>query len=145
MTADVHDETGDIPPALTPDQWREREFKVIGGATGQKFVLGSPHFLGIAQDGARLIGLTNVANVAALIALANAAFPDEDPRKLTWETVDALRRSEKTLESASHPVLDHEAQLLGDLADVLASYLPPRAATAPFVTSSRSTGSSTER
>lgn len=43
-----------------------------------------------------------------VIALANHALPDDDPQKITWDMVDALR-----------PVA-------GDVANVLSNYLPPR-------------------
>jgi len=72
--------------------------------------------LGLLIEGAQHITIgRNVARLTALIALANAALVDDDPRKLRREHVDALR-------SAADGKID--VALLRDLADAIDSYLP---------------------
>lgn len=51
---------------------------------------------------------------ANMIAKHNAALPDADPRKITWEMIDKI-----------HDFAFDETQM--QIADALASYLPPRA------------------
>jgi hypothetical protein len=83
--------------------------------------------------------------VAALIALLNDALPNSDDRKITRDTIEALRRAARCLREAPHGVSDdwrhmdagwhnlagsqrarHEgaALVLEALADALESYLP---------------------
>jgi hypothetical protein len=84
-----------IPPALTPDQW------------------------------ARIVSYSNADNPAAAaheIAVNNAALPDRDARKITWEMIDAMKANAANSEGEGWP--DHG---LSHFADALASYLPPRA------------------
>lgn len=56
---------------------------------------------------------------AALMALANAALPDDHPGKLTWAHVDALR---ECAEFTGGP----EADKTTEAAAIVASLLPPR-------------------
>jgi hypothetical protein len=67
------------------------------------------------------------------IALANAALPDTDPRKITREMVEAMRYAAYMLMEVSREAADDEefaklhtnADRLFAGADALASYLPP--------------------
>lgn len=58
-----------------------------------------------------------------VIALANAALPDTDPRKITRFRVEALRAAALALDTAGVNVL--HAIVVQAMADVLSSYLPP--------------------
>lgn len=71
-------------------------------------------------------GMTDseIANsFAKEIARANAALPDDDPRKITWEMVDELRFASERNEREGDVDL---AGSLNRIADILARYLPPR-------------------
>ena len=129
MTDDVRD----ILPALSAEEWAKREIRrsdadvtvwariepVVGLQV--EFVYGGSY------------GAKDVANIAAIIALANAAMNDEDPRKFTRATVDALRLlldfcHEKHVGFGGW-YEEHAAALppVDDLADAIESYLPPSA------------------
>ncbi|HEV8496737.1 MAG TPA: hypothetical protein VGQ56_07750 [Gemmatimonadaceae bacterium] len=101
-----------FPPALQAHEWRDgrsslRDTGVVVSLAGE---------LGLLIEGAQHITIgRNVARLTALIALANAALVDDDPRKLRREHVDALR-------SAADGKID--VALLRDLADAIDSYLP---------------------
>jgi hypothetical protein len=99
--------TDRIEPALTPDVWR--------------------YWLRDRDDPARAVATACDAvsfdlrqKPERLIALANAALPDPDPRKITHTTVARLR----FLRGAFHPD-DKVHDWLAPLADALESYLPP--------------------
>ena len=101
-----------FPPALQAHEWRDgrsslRDTGVVLSLAGE---------LGLLIEGAQHITIgRNVSRLTALIALANAALLDDDPRKLRSEHVDALR-------SAANGKID--VALLRDLADAIESYLP---------------------
>src|SRR5258707_579432 len=81
-----------IEPALTPEEWevphaqRARFYGCADARAGHLTLAdGTPNPLtGVGVD---------VANVPALIALANATLPDSDPRKITREKIAAMRQS----------------------------------------------------
>jgi hypothetical protein len=114
----------DIPPALTATEWAN-----IARLSDDHRRL----FVNAAQDADR---------PHAVIAMLNDALHDEDPRKLTPEQIALLRYVAGTVETlltvpirdmslsvAAQDALDWSerySQLL-ELADVLASYLPPEA------------------
>lgn len=112
--------TDHIEPALTAEEWRDGEFDshYVNTPTslqidhkGRVFATSDPD----GDDRASVI-LNESHDFAALyklIALANAALPDGDPRKITREIVDQLR-------STRGEYLDFSA-----FGDALASYLPP--------------------
>ena len=101
-----------FPPALQAHEWRDgrsslRDTGVVLSLAGE---------LGLLIEGAQHITIgRNVSRLTALIALANAALLDDDPRKLRRDHVDALR-------SAADGKID--VALLRDLADAIESYLP---------------------
>ena len=103
--------TDHIEPALTPDllSWLNSD----------------PDDVRISLErGADQTSFFLKGDLARLIALANAALPDDEPRKITRETIVAL---DWVLEQAgctgdyTHSVADK----LRPIRDALASYLPP--------------------
>lgn len=112
-----------IPPALTPEEWRAR-------TDGSEFAL--PH---VFEDerGRRVRYYVDYGNtyggyeslsgdgLPEMIALANAALPDGDPRKLTWDDVRMLE------ELASEPAdgFTVPAEKIRNLASRVAALLPP--------------------
>ena len=96
-----------IEPALTPEEWHILRLRSAGKMIGET-VRGFLVFDQYKED-----------QVAA-IAVANAALPDSDPHKITWAMVDDLREVDGRLDD------DALRPLVVRIADVLASYLPPR-------------------
>lgn len=101
-------------PALTATQFAKRKF-LDQRNNGVAIVNGA---LVALADGA----IGPLLDPAPTIALANMALEDDDPRKMTVETVRILREiAEKIKDVRSN----WEAKLfLDDVADMLASYLP---------------------
>lgn len=118
-----------IEPALDAEEW---ESKVARRGAGY------PSFIAMPEPGLTVVGAASAYEheqsvevvtgaIPALIALANAALPDDDPRKITRSTVNELRAVAAQLptmgagpngEDIPDPDLSH-------LADALESYLPP--------------------
>lgn len=72
-----------------------------------------------------------VDELPQVIAFANAALPDSDPRKITRETVATLRNhAYYSKHGDAHGRLAMTADALAALADALESYLPPEGARA---------------
>ena len=137
----MSDET--IAPALTPEEWASRTAKrpeprqprdehirmcahvsaitlteSYSDETGEEFDCND---LGV-----------NVPGIPALIALANAALPDSDPRKITRAWADDLRTAAYQAREWARECPESEWAPTHALADrfelmaaVLASYLPP--------------------
>jgi hypothetical protein len=100
----------DIPPALTASEWAKQEEGDLGGFRIVGRGIDGPHYL------------------AVLIARANAALPDEDPRKIRREHVRLLRDAADALPEEGRATalgLDTNASRLHEFADALESYLPP--------------------
>lgn len=122
--AAMQDEDGpDIPPALTFREWvrgrTDRGDLRIELENGDMLTVSMPpSATGIRADAVRWgITISGMADdFAALIALANAALPDEDPRKLRREHVEVLR---------SAPDGPGDVSPLFELADAIESFLPP--------------------
>lgn len=127
-----------IAPALTPEEWAEAEDGELVIRTPYSARIPSGGYLNLntaAADGYEVI---TTADLPALMALANAALPDDHPGKLTWEQVERLRELAKDVE-AEWPY-EHEgprdAGFLRALAAALGSLLPPRTGgeiSAPYV------------
>jgi len=104
-----------LPPALQDHEWRNgqstlRDTGVVLSLAGE---------LGLLIEGAQHITIgRNVARLTALIAVANAAMSDEEPRKFKRAHVDALR------EAADDAGAEPHAALLWELASAIESYLP---------------------
>ena len=106
----------EIRPALTDEQWRKREYQ-SDGANGCSIML-SDFGLSVVQSGP----ITNPDDLVALIALANAALPNEDPRKLRPETVERLRAIVVDDPRDDGGFFDDE--LVEEHSDAISSYLP---------------------
>lgn len=64
---------------------------------------------------------------AKIIALANAALPDGDPRKITRAMIERLRLAASTVfeYDSTSPDVQALAAFVGRHADALEAYLPP--------------------
>lgn len=60
------------------------------------------------------------------VAMANAQLPDGDAYKLTWDQVDGLRQTGAALQTIGATLAGWGPGFYFAVADVLASYLPPR-------------------
>jgi hypothetical protein len=76
----------EIAPALEPEEWRHRRC----GAVSLDRVDAETHVVVRDPDG-EIVSVSGPAEVFALMALANAALPDGDPRKITRELTQQLR------------------------------------------------------
>jgi hypothetical protein len=95
------DETRAIEPALTPEEWQ-----ALPDAAAAVAVMALPS---LRRQPERM---------QIVMALANAALPDDDPRKITWEDVYALRNWDLLDEGKTQLYLKR-------LAAKLAAFLPP--------------------
>lgn len=126
MTAPIH-------PALTPDEWvalegrpaieRGEEFQGDGirGHVDEWLGFCVDNFTPETQSSHK-----NAANLTAIIALANAALPDSDPRQIRFGWVLWLREEAEIL---GRNGAGAGALMAAEIADALASYLPPEGAT----------------
>jgi hypothetical protein len=109
--------TDRVEPALSGYEWSHVR---RGGDTLRDAQLDA------AIEGVRRL---RAEHMPALIALANAALPDSDPRKITREMVAAMRDAAHSAESRhdrSGELVDYETQRqFEQWADALSSYLPP--------------------
>ena len=122
----MSDETK-IAPALTPEEWRE---KLAVRADGTALWPISITFLSALHiQITRDIDFTaeKPATLTALIALANAALPDDDQRKITRTKLDLLREAAEMISQEYDAPGNDSTMVVGlrALADALASYLPP--------------------
>lgn len=121
-----------IEPALTEKQWGPMPPRIgtfVLGEPDDRFgaqVSISPSEITIQDDW----GESADAPPAAVIALANHALPDDDPRKITREWVEALRAeakrgqyAERVGDNAGFSAID--PALASQIANALESYLPP--------------------
>lgn len=120
-----------IEPVLTPDEWERRAFGE-GPPFGDQARLGDPdrHRLFVADD----LNSFDGEEIHKLIALANAALPDYDSRKITRTLVNALRFGAKALRAQGDRLIEVgisngiqlcQAESIEKVADALESYLPP--------------------
>lgn len=117
-----------ITPALTAEEWR-----ITSAAVARDFAITA--LKNEFKDEYGECMLAEPLSLPAVIALANTALPDADPRKITWAMVDALRNLFESsdflaYEEPGHRADHEETKRVGDLAyqclDAIASYLPPR-------------------
>lgn len=119
----------DIEPALKAEEWDAEIRNTMPGRDESVFLArsGTVTHIGIrSQDtwrGEPYTGAIHASRsaLAAVIALANAALPNSDPRKITREKVDALRLTLLNEGSA----FGTGRRLVQQLADALESYLRP--------------------
>jgi hypothetical protein len=75
----------EIAPALKPEEWKDRRC----GAVSVDHVDGETHVVVTDPDG-EIVSVSGPEEVFALLALANDALPDGDPRKITHAKVRVL-------------------------------------------------------
>lgn len=111
-----------IEAALSMDEWANRS--VTRFDVQPIVVVNLPgDSIAIRIDSSGSIVAEKPGTLAAIMAMANDALPDTDPRKITWALVKHLRDTAYTAaDGYSGPTW------LADLADALASYLPPESA-----------------
>jgi hypothetical protein len=115
-----------IQSALTDDEWERRIIDRIHGIDHS----GPYACSGVAKGNPSLsVDASDWTPDAlpALIALANATLPDADPRKITRRHTSVLRKAIGVMWSSENPNDRPTAVELDRLADVLESYLPPKA------------------
>jgi hypothetical protein len=102
-----------IPPALTAEEWAAAYARETDAS------------LGFHPLHTELVQAADFGRYAQAAALANAALPDGDPRKLTHEDLEELR---DLMQPGSDAALRHaETQAaLGRITAKLAALLPPR-------------------
>ena len=120
--------TDRIKPALTAEEWRGRiippdhPFPRYGEANYPD-ADGMPYIF-YGEFGVSAEGYFCGVNPAQAIALANAALPDDDKRKLRREHIAALRNA--TVRDVIGDEDREQTNTLRNLADALDSYLPRR-------------------
>lgn len=118
-----------IEPALTREEWASLEYD--GRARVYEAIEGLPPstVLHVTDD----LNVFGRDDLPALIALANAALPADDPRKITRAHV-ALLRDPHTQDCSMWWLSDYPGaqqcdcggdERLDALADAIAAYLPP--------------------
>jgi hypothetical protein len=117
--------TDRIEPALTAEEWKQR---IVGYL--EDYEDGVPY----VKDGEFGVGgdtYFGTVNPVQAIALANAALPDDDPRKITREWVIDIRDIADSLAGeiaewvGDSPRTEAQIARLRGYADALESYLPP--------------------
>ena len=108
-----------IPPALAPDEWERRR----SGAVAIDQIGDEVHVVVTDPDG-QLVSVSDPDEIFALIALANDALPEDDPRKITKGLAFDLRVAVEALRTAQFAGL---ASRLEQRARVLEALLPPPA------------------
>jgi hypothetical protein len=116
-----------IEPALTAEEWatgprRARVEIAMSQSDGGIVQIREPEQFG--RERPRQQASVEGDDLPALIALANAALPDTDPRKITRAMVEDIRHAAAEV-ATFHPQLDRLAAALDRHADALESYLPP--------------------
>jgi hypothetical protein len=112
----------EIPPALTPDEWKRRAMGQRPLVEAELGTVGEndEHTLYITDD----LNAFGADNLPGLIALANAALPDTDPRKITRHHVWIVRTLADHVDTQHPGGIRFRREAL-ELAAVLESYLPP--------------------
>lgn len=109
----------EIAPALEPEEWAERR----SGVVSLDAVFNSEYVVIQDADGDR-VTVSGPNEIFALIALANDALPDGDPRKITHADVAELEKASGQIE---YDPLHFDTVRIGRLAQALAAMLPPQA------------------
>lgn len=122
-----------IKPALSAEEWADVQSYQTGCTVFRGGVSASPLDMGkrVRLGGGDDDGCIEIGKVEApfVIALANAALPDDDPRKITPALVEYLRTAAHDAEARhdeSGEMSDYEEQQqLLAWAEAISSYLPP--------------------
>jgi hypothetical protein len=107
-----------IAPALKPDEWKARDC----GYAKIDCVWEETHVVVRDPDG-EVVSVSGPDEIFALIALANDALPDDDPRKITREKVRLLIAMTDKPWDASGTLEQHTA--VRKLVRALEALLPP--------------------
>jgi len=83
------------------------------------------------DDGEHTATVSRADDLFAMIALANDALPEQDPRKITWALLTRVQAMSDVLEGlatspASTPFLREEAEAWRQIVKVLSALLPVR-------------------
>ena len=107
-----------IGPALKTQEWRERRC----GAVSIDHVFDETHVVVRDPDG-EVVSVSGPEETFALMALANDALPNGDPRKLTAGDLEWFRRlADDTEMYEAHSLRNWARQM----AELFAALLPPR-------------------
>jgi hypothetical protein len=109
-------------PALSPAQWDDRRFDEIR----QDQVRDEKYLVIEDSGGDGMASISGAAQLRATIALANDLLDDDDPAKISWAMVDALRQAADRLVDDARDAYQRSAEDTYRLARLLAAYLPPR-------------------
>jgi hypothetical protein len=109
----------EIAPALEPEEWQHRRC----GQLAVTHVGDEVHVVVRDPDG-EIVSVSGPEALFALMALANDALPDGDPRKITVSTVELLGALTRDMWYGHRAVEQQRALTL--LAQSLAALLPPR-------------------
>lgn len=109
--------TPGIPPALEPEEWERRR----SGAISIDRVAEETHLV-VHDPDDQLVSVYGSEELFALMALANAALADGDPRKITRSSVFDVQVAAEYMQRDEHGGV---AARLAQLADVLLALLPP--------------------
>jgi hypothetical protein len=112
-----------IRPALEADEWANRQrcfgsrevVEVLPCADGPRVRVSTAD---------ETLDVSGGDELAALIALANCALSDDDPRKLSWRYATLLREVAHDRSARSGGASQVVVELLRQLATVIESYLP---------------------
>lgn len=126
-----------IEPALTPEEWAAGRAELLEGGDGVQDVIvldSGPdriEWVGLPartlSDGRVMLRTSFPDDLAIVIALANAALPDGDPRKITRANVVDLGDAATQIEEeggGGHVWRAEHVARLRQFADALDSYLP---------------------
>ena len=108
----------EIAPALEPEEWKYRRC----GAVSIDYVDGETHVVVTDPDG-EIVSVSGPEEVFALMALANAALPDGDPRKFTREKARILLAVAADTWAGHRAAEDRDA--LATVARTIEALLPP--------------------
>jgi hypothetical protein len=113
--------SGRIPPALTEQEWKNREAHIGWGDGHIRAADGSVN-VAVGDGYYGNWGCDDVRELGVLIALANHAMPDADLRKITRAMVESLRE----VSAAVGDRWRWDTSAIDEIADILESYLPPQ-------------------
>ena len=110
----------EIAPALRSDEWKER-------SCGFAYVdqVGDETHVVVRDPDGEVVSVSGPDEVFSLIALANDALPDSDPRKLTHAKAQLLRDLTADMWRGHRAAEQREALVI--LAETISALLPPTA------------------
>jgi hypothetical protein len=127
-----------IEPALTPEEWaggpddldRPEDGiaapQAFDGDPTDRYAAGVSVFEGSLQLIYDEFHVTPFGRPAAVIAVANAALPDSDPRKITREMVTRIQHAGHYAHNGREVMTPDKLDALLAIAKALESYLPPQ-------------------